>query len=252
MAKTEKLQKVLAQAGLGSRREIEKWISAKRIKVNGKVATLGDRVSAETAKITIGNNQIHLKPNAINTRVLLYHKPLGVICSRKDPQNRPTIFDNLPSLENGRWIAIGRLDLNTSGLLLFTNNGALANKLMHPSSNVSREYLVRVHGKIAAKTIAALKTGLKLEDGFAKFDSIRPLRQNNTNSWFRVTVSEGRNRLVRRLWNTKKITVNRLIRIRFYVIMLPRSLKKGHFSELGKKDVERLLQKFIGNINKEN
>jgi 23S rRNA pseudouridine2605 synthase len=236
--KTEKLQKVLARLGFGSRRQLEQWIKHGRVTINGKIAKLGDRVSIAD-KIAINNKLIKIQP--IQPRVLLYNKPEGEVCTRSDEKGRATVFDHLPKLKTGRWISIGRLDINSSGLLLFTNDGELAHCLMHPSSQIEREYLVRVFGQVDKKIIDDLLSGVVLSDGSAKFKSIQKLSKEGLNQWFRVVITEGRNRLVRRLWQAKKIVVNRLIRVRFYDILLPRSLDSGTYIELGTKDIHKLL-----------
>ena len=224
---SEKLQKVLARVGLGSRRALEEWIQEGRIKVNGKVANLGDRVTSKD-KIHVDDRLIKL-PQETETQILLYNKPEGEVCTRSDPEGRPTVFSNLPKLETGRWVAIGRLDINTSGLLIFTNDGELANRLMHPSEEVEREYVVRVIGEVDYMVIKRLLQGVELEDGLAKLDSIKPMKSEGRNQWYKVIVREGRNRLVRRLWQSQNVTVNRLTRIRYGEYELPRDLKKGEF-----------------------
>lgn len=229
---SEKLQKVLATAGLGSRRQIEGWIAEGRIKVDGKIAKVGDRITDE-AKIFVDGREIKLvKSHSQKTRVLLYHKPEGEICSRSDPEKRPTIFDHLPLLRNGRWISIGRLDFNTSGVLLLTNDGALANRLMHPSSEIEREYAVRIQGDVTPAMLTKMKKGVELEDGKAHFDQITDAGGEGSNHWYHVIVKEGRNRLVRRLWESQQVRVSRLIRVRFGAITLPRTLRRGRWEEL--------------------
>jgi 23S rRNA pseudouridine2605 synthase len=243
---SEKLQKVLARLGFASRRQLETWIKAGRITINGKPAKLGDRVSLKT-RICIDGK--HVKAASINTRVLLYNKPEGEVCTRSDEKGRPTVFDNLPELKVGRWISIGRLNINSSGLLLFTNDGELANGLMHPSRKLEREYKVRVYGEINKSILQDLKQGIKLADGMAKFESIRRIGGEGKNQWFSVIVTEGRNRLVRRLWQAKKIAINRLIRVRFYAIILPSSLNIGRFIELGVKEVN-MLRRLVKHVHK--
>lgn len=236
----EKIQKVLANIGLGSRREIENWLRDERIVVNGHKAKLGDRITLQD-KIQVDGRIIKLSLHTKKTRVLLYHKPAGEICTRADPEKRPTIFEHLPLLRNGRWISIGRLDFNTTGLLLLTNDGALANDLMHPSSLMEREYAVRVQGKVTDAMLSKLKKGITLEDGYAKFHKITDQGGEGTNHWYHVIVKEGRNRLVRRLWESQGVMVSRLIRIRFGDIVLPRSVKQGRWLELSEEDVSALL-----------
>ncbi len=239
--KTEKLQKILANAGLGSRREIETWIADGRVTVNGKTAKLGDRADA-SSKICIDDQPIKLNTsNHTKTLVILYNKPLGEICTRSDPEGRKTVFDNLPPLPNGRWIAVGRLDISTSGLLLFTNNGELANALMHPSSEIEREYAVRALGEIDEHALEKLKSGVILEDGPARCVDIQPTGGTGFNQWYQITLKEGRNREVRRLLESQGVRVNRLIRIRFAHIRLPRDLKPVEWQALNKTDVNRLM-----------
>lgn len=242
---SEKIQKVLANAGLGSRRQIENWLREGRIVVNGNIAKLGDRITTED-KIRVDGREVNLvKSAAKKTRVLLYHKPEGEICSRSDPENRPTVFDHLPLLRNSRWICVGRLDFNTSGVLLLTNDGELANRLMHPSSQIEREYAVRIQGAVTPAMIKTLKKGVKLEDGYAHFEKIVDAGGEGTNHWYHVLVKEGRNRLVRRLWETQGVKVSRLIRIRFGSITLPRLLKRGKWSELNNNEVQELKNTLI-------
>lgn len=238
---TEKLQKVLAQLGLGSRRTIEQWIIEGRVNVNGHKAKLGDRVD-RSAFICVDGRPINRTSTAkFITRVLAYNKPLGEVSSRKDEKGRPTVFENLPKLPNARWISIGRLDVNTSGLLLFTNDGHLANKLMHPSTQIEREYAARVYGEVDRKMLQELHRGVQLEDGFARFESIAYSGGEGTNHWYHVVVREGRNRLVRRLWESKEVKVSRLIRIRYGTIALPRSLRAGRWVELEQTSLESLI-----------
>jgi len=238
---SDKLQKVLANAGVGSRREMERWIEAGRISVNGKLATLGDRVEAAD-KIRVDGNPLNTPNDAPACRVLMYNKPEGELCSRKDPEGRATVFDRLPAIKNGRWIAVGRLDINTSGLLLFTNDGELANRLMHPSHEVEREYAVRVFGEVEDKMLKRLTKGVQLEDGEAKFTNIvkRPGDEESTNTWFNVSLSEGRNREVRRLWESQGVQVSRLMRVRYGTLELQKRLPQGGWVELGLPDLNTL------------
>lgn len=237
---SERLQKILANAGLGSRRAIEEWIKEGRIKLNGKIAELG-------AKATI-NDKIELDGRLIQfTRhlneqpsVLIYHKPVGEICSRSDPEGRPTVFANLPRIKNKRWINIGRLDLNTSGLLLFTTDGELANRLMHPSYEIVREYAVRVWGEVDNTILTNLQQGVMLDDGLARFHTIKDAGGSGKNHWYHVTLLEGRNREVRRLWESQGVTVSRLIRIRFGNIILPRDLRMGTSRVLDQGNIKQL------------
>ena len=237
----EKLQKVLAQAGFGSRRLMEEWISAGRVSVNGEPATLGmrvvegDLVKAERRTIRVGEREQV-------ARVLLYHKPEGEIVSRDDPEKRSSVFDKLPKLRGQKWIAIGRLDFNTSGLLIFTTSGELANRLMHPRFEIEREYAVRVQGKMTEAQIdQALKHGVELEDGLVKFDKLHDEGGEGYNHWYRVMLKEGRNRVVRRTFDALGLPVSRLMRVRFGIISLPPRLKRGMTTELDKSDVAKML-----------
>ncbi len=236
----EKLQKVLARAGLGSRRALEEWIQAGRVSINGRVAQLGDRVRPED-RIMVDGRLVSAQRRAPRRRVLVYHKPVGEVCSRHDPEGRTTIFESLPRLRDGRWISVGRLDLNTSGLLLVTNDGELANLLMHPSREIAREYAVRVHGEVPETALAALREGVMLDDGPARFDSIEDAGGQGSNHWYHVCLSEGRNREVRRLWEAQGVQVSRLIRIRYGTVSLPRSLRAGHWEELAPESLDALL-----------
>jgi 23S rRNA pseudouridine2605 synthase len=230
----EKLQKVLARAGLGSRRDMEKMISTNRVTVNGKVAHLGDRVE-ERDRILVDGHPIALKAaEERRTRVLIYNKPEGEICSARDPEGRPTVFQGLPTLRGERWISIGRLDFNTSGLLLFTTDGELANALMHPSSNIDREYLCRVLGEVDEDMQERLRRGIVLEDGIARFTDITEGggSESSANRWFYVCLMEGRNREVRRLWESQEVKVSRLKRVRYGPVFLPSRLKQGQWQEM--------------------
>jgi 23S rRNA pseudouridine2605 synthase len=242
---SEKIQKVLAAAGLGSRRELEGWISEGRINVNGQPAKLGDRIT-DSDKVSVDGRLVQLvKSQSQRTRVILYHKPEGQICTRADPENRPTVFDRLPLIRNGRWITIGRLDFNTSGLLILTNDGELANRLMHPSTEIEREYAVRVQGEVDKPMLNRLKKGVELSDGPGHFDDISDAGGEGTNHWYHVIVRQGRNRLVRRLWESQEVRVSRLIRVRFGSLTLPRMLPKGRWDELEKEQINAL-KKLVG------
>jgi 23S rRNA pseudouridine2605 synthase len=238
---SEKLQKVLANAGQGSRREMEKWIEAGRISVNGKIATVGDRVEPGD-KLRVDGHLLSSQREKAHCRVLMYNKPEGELCSRKDPEGRPTVFDRLPAIKNGRWIAVGRLDVNTSGLLLFTNDGELANRLMHPSHEIEREYSVRVFGEVDQAIISRLCKGVELEDGKAKFTAVhkKPGDEESMNNWYNVTLSEGRNREVRRLWESQELQVSRLIRVRYGALDLQKNLPQGGWIELPLNDLNVL------------
>jgi len=240
MSNGEKLQKVLANLGLGSRREIEGWITQGRVRVRGQVAKLGDRVGAEEP-ISVDGKPVSLAAGTRPTvKVLLYNKPEGEICSAKDPEGRPTVFDRLPRLKGERWVAVGRLDFNTSGLLLFTTDGQLANKLMHPSSQIDREYLVRVLGGASEEVLQRLLEGVPLEDGIARFTDIVESRGEGANRWYYVCLMEGRNREVRRLWESQQLQVNRLKRVRFGPVFLPSRLKVGQWDYLSQQDADVL------------
>ncbi|MBA6223007.1 MULTISPECIES: 23S rRNA pseudouridine(2605) synthase RluB [unclassified Colwellia] len=234
---SEKLQKVLARAGAGSRREMETYISAGRVSVEGKTAYLGDRVEGNEL-IRVDGHQIKLKALEEDfCRVLMYNKPEGEMCTRKDPEGRPTVFDRLPKLDGSRWVAVGRLDINTSGMLLFTTDGELANRLMHPSKQVEREYAVRIFGDVNEAMLQTLRHGVKLEDGTAKFQKITYRGGEGRNHWFHVVLSEGRNREVRRLWESQDVQVSRLIRVRYGDMEMKRQLPLGGWTELNLKDV---------------
>lgn len=233
---TEKLHKVLARAGLGSRRHIEQWIQQGRVTVNGEVARIGvrvgpgDRIAVDGRPVTRGSSG--------SRRVLIYHKPLGELVTRDDPRGRPTVFQALPPLREGRWIAVGRLDINSTGLLLFTDDGELANVLMHPRGELEREYVARVHGPVGREKIEQLKAGVPLDGGTASFKSIAPVgKGTSANRSFRVVLTEGRNREVRRLWEAVDCKVNRLKRIRFGPVTLPRDLQPGQWRELTPEEV---------------
>ncbi|AGI33394.1 TPA: 23S rRNA pseudouridine(2605) synthase RluB [Mannheimia haemolytica] len=238
----EKLQKILARAGQGSRRELEEIIAAGRVSVDGKMATLGDRVQVSSStKIRIDGHLVNLMPAQKEIcRVLMYYKPEGELCTRSDPEGRSTVFDRLPRLSGARWIAVGRLDINTSGLLLFTTDGELANRLMHPSREVEREYSVRVFGNIDDAMLQRLRKGVQLEDGPANFKQIKVVGGTGLNQWFDVTLTEGRNREVRRLWESQGVEVSRLIRIRYGNIKLDKGLPRGGWEEMGLEQVNYL------------
>lgn len=240
----EKLQKILARAGQGSRREIEEVIAQGRVSVDGQIATLGDRVQVSSStKIRIDGNLVSIIPTQKEVcRVLMYYKPEGELCTRSDPEGRATVFDRLPRLTGARWIAVGRLDINTSGLLLFTTDGELANRLMHPSREVEREYSVRVFGNVDEAMLQRLRKGVQLEDGPANFKQIKAVGGMGINQWFDVTLTEGRNREVRRLWESQGIQVSRLIRIRYGNIKLEKGLPRGGWEEMGLEQVNYLRQ----------
>ncbi len=234
-----RLQKVLAEAGYGSRRELEEWIVAGRVSVNGMPAGVGQKVGPGD-RVKINGKLVNLRFTERAPRVLMYHKPEGEIVSRDDPEGRPTVFERLPVLRKGRWIAIGRLDFNTSGLLLFTNNGELANRLMHPRYEIEREYAVRVIGELGEEQIETLKNGVALEDGEARFSTVADGGGEGSNHWYRVTISEGRNREVRRMFEAIGLTVSRLMRVRYGPVQMPRQLKRGGWAEMPDDDVRAL------------
>ncbi len=235
----ERLQKILANTGLGSRRELETWIAAGEIRINGQTAKLGDRAELNDDLVVKGRFYKVVSDDQGLRRVLIYHKPLGEVTTRDDPEKRRTVFDNLPRLHHGRWIAVGRLDINTLGLLLMTNDGELANALMHPSSEFERQYAVRVNGRVSPEAIQRLATGVELEDGPAKFEKIvAEVDTEHANQWFRVSLKEGRNRMVRRLWESQDLQVSRLIRTRFGPVVLPRWLARGKVFEMPPADIE--------------
>ena len=236
----ERLQKVLARAGLGSRRALETWISDGRITVDGKVAVLGTRVAPGERVRVDGRvvSQARLFPEG--KQVLGYHKPEGTVCTRDDPEGRPTVFDRIPKTSAGRWISVGRLDLNTTGLMLFTTDGELANRLMHPSNAIEREYAVRILGEVSDDMLERLRTGVQLDDGMASFDSIRFAGGEGANRWYHVTLREGRNREVRRLWESQGLQTSRLTRVRYGPITLPRRARRGSYWEFPPNEVSEL------------
>ena len=237
---SERLQKWLAGQGLGSRRQMESWIVDGRITVDGQPAVLGQKVSGRE-RIKVDGRLLRVSPNrAPRPKTILYHKPAGEICTRSDPQGRPTVFDHLPHLSRGRWIGVGRLDYQTSGLLLFTTDGELANRLMHPSSELIREYSVRVLGEIGPAAAKKLRRGIELEEGPARFETLEFVGGEGQNRWYRVSVTEGRNRIVRRLIEAVGCRVSRLIRIRFGPISLPRPLPAGKSRPLSPEELSAL------------
>ncbi|WP_110656635.1 23S rRNA pseudouridine(2605) synthase RluB [Salinicola halimionae] len=237
---TEKLQKVLARAGYGSRREMETAISAGRVKVNSQVAKLGDRVGSRD-RVALDDRLISLRAvEEVPRRVIMYNKPEGELCTRKDPEGRRTVFERLPRLKGERWIAIGRLDINTSGLLLFTTDGELANRLMHPSHQIEREYAVRVMGEVKREHVVNMVEGVMLDDGPARFSDVQEFGGEGINSWFHVVIMEGRNREVRRLWESQGLTVSRLKRVRYGNIFLDKRAKAGEWTEMTQDEIDEL------------
>jgi len=244
----ERIQKALARQGLGSRRQIESWIKDGLISLNGNQAEIGQQVEAGDVVMYSGRKIIIRNDEQTLPRVLMYHKPEGEVCSRSDPEGRPTIFENLPGLKHSRWVAVGRLDINTSGLILLTDSGDLANKLMHPSSQLQREYAVRVMGKATAEQLKKLTHGVKLEDGMARFEDIMERQPEDVvagksvgfNRWYHVVLMEGRNREVRRMWEAVDLKVSRLMRVRYGSVMMSKSLRPGKFKELEPEEIREL------------
>jgi len=248
---TERLQKLLAGAGHGSRRGIEEWIRAGRVTINDRLAVLGDRAT-ETDRICLDGKPLELGGRTESVEVLLYHKPVGEVTTRSDPEGRPTVFERLPPPASGRWIVVGRLDVNTSGLLLFTNDGALAHRLMHPSSEIRREYLVRLRGTPSADVLDRLRSGVELEDGKANFDEIHVDSTEGSHTWLRVCLHEGRNREVRRLFEHEGFVVSRLTRLRYGTVELPRDLRGGAFKSLPRSEITALSSlAFVGSVTPE-
>ena len=238
----ERLHKVLANAGLGSRRMLEQRIQSGEIELNGAPAEIGMSVKAGDRVVMDGKQFVVATDSRDDTEVLIYHKPEGVLTTRDDPEGRPTVFEQLPRLKGARWVAVGRLDINTTGLLLLTTDGELANGLMHPKSGLEREYLCRVHGEVPDEIIERLKAGVELDDGPARFDEIAVISRGGSHSWFRVVIREGRNREVRRLWDAQGFLVSRLKRIRYGKIELPRNLRRGECEALDAESVKQLRQ----------
>lgn len=241
MKPPERIQKVLANHGLGSRRKIEAWVDEGRITVNGKIATLGDRLKL-TDKVQFNGKTVVLNDEEqLSRRVIIYNKPEGEICTRHDPEGRETIFKKLPPLKKSRWVTVGRLDINSMGMILLTNDGELAHRLMHPSYQIEREYAVRVLGNVEPEALDRLKNGVELSDGIAKFNTIEDAGGEGANHWYHVTLNEGKNREVRRMWESVGVTVSRLIRVRFGPIQLHRSIRPGKCEELSSAQIDRLL-----------
>jgi 23S rRNA pseudouridine2605 synthase len=239
--RSQKLQKVLAQSGLGSRRAMEEIIKSGKVKVNGEPASLGMRVTTEDM-IQVGRRQIKFKVTSRLPRVIVYHKVDGEIVSRDDPKGRRSVFEKLPVIRSAKWLAVGRLDFNTGGLLIFTTSGELANRLMHPRFEVEREYAVRLFGLLTPTHIQELKTGVKLSDGAAKFEVLEDKGGEGRNRWYRVVLKEGRNRIVRRMFEALGLQVSRLMRVRFGIVNLPPRLKRGNWIELKEAEIAELLE----------
>jgi 23S rRNA pseudouridine2605 synthase len=238
---SQKLHKVLAQAGLGSRRAMEQWIAEGKVSVNGATATLGMRVGPQDL-IKVGKRIVRWPDSSQLPRVLLYHKPEGEIVSRDDPEGRATVFSKLPHLRGAKWLPVGRLDYNTCGLLIFTTSGELANRMMHPRFELEREYAVRVLGQLNAEQLLKLTSGITLSDGSVRCEAVRDEGGEGSNHWYRLVVKEGRNRVVRRMFEALGLTVSRLMRVRFGVVVLPPRLKRGQSQELEARETKQLLE----------
>jgi len=241
---TERVQKALARVGLGSRREIERWVREGRVQINGRPAEIGQGITAK-CRVSVDGRPVALSPGAPTAaRILLYHKPVGEICSRNDPQGRTTVFDRLPRLRGRRWVSVGRLDINSSGLLVFTTDGELAHRLMHPSTGIEREYRCRVRGSPGERELNRLMTGVRLSGQLCRFESVEPGRGSGTNRWYRVVLKEGRNREVRRMWQSVSCTVSRLIRVRYGPFRLDRQHRAGEVVELNASQCRQ----FVGGV----
>ena len=235
----ERIQKILANEGIVSRRQAENLIREGRIKINGQEAILGMSISRRDS-IEIDGKAVEISEGTNPLRVLMYNKKVGEISSTKDPEGRPSVFLALPKISKGKWISVGRLDINTSGLMLFTNNGELANKLMHPSSKIEREYVARIRGQVEPGHIRRLLEGVNLEDGKASFSDIQPGRKGKSNQWFAMVIMEGRTREVRRMWESQGFSVSRLKRVRIGGLFLPANLKQGNYKELAEKEIKSI------------
>ena len=235
----ERIQKILANEGIVSRRQAENLIREGRIKINGQEAILGMSISRRDS-IEIDGKAVEISEGTNPLRVLMYNKKVGEISSTKDPEGRPSVFLTLPKISKGKWISVGRLDINTSGLMLFTNNGELANKLMHPSSKIEREYVARIRGQVEPGHIRRLLEGVNLEDGKASFSDIQPGRKGKSNQWFAMVIMEGRTREVRRMWESQGFSVSRLKRVRIGGLFLPANLRQGNYKELAEKEIKSI------------
>lgn len=240
----ERIQKILSSEGIVSRRQAENLIREGRIKVNGLEAILGMSISRHDL-IEIDGKKIEISEGKKALRVLMYNKKIGEISTTKDSLDRPSVFQSLPKIINGKWISVGRLDINTSGLMLFTNDGKFANKLMHPSSNIEREYVARIRGKVEGDHIRKLLDGVTLEDGKASFSDIQPGRKGKTNQWFAMVIMEGRTREVRRMWESLGFAVSRLKRVRIGGLFLPANIKQGNYKELSEKEIKSIEPQLI-------
>jgi 23S rRNA pseudouridine2605 synthase len=235
----ERIQKILANEGIVSRRQAENLIREGRIKINGQEAILGMSISRRDS-IEIDGKAVEISEGTNPLRVLMYNKKVGEISSTKDPEGRPSVFLSLPKISKGKWISVGRLDINTSGLMLFTNNGELANKLMHPSSKIEREYVARIRGQVEPDHIRKLLEGVNLEDGKASFSDLQPGRKGKSNQWFAMVIMEGRTREVRRMWESQGFSVSRLKRVRIGGLFLPANLRQGNYKELAEKEIKSI------------
>ena len=240
-AAAERLQKAMAGAGLGSRRSLETQIAEGLVQVNGKKASLGSSVKPDD-RIHFRDQEWLVVDQTAQHRTLIYNKPEGELTTRSDPEGRPTVFDRLPRVSGARWVAVGRLDINTTGLLLLTTDGELANAMMHPSNQVDREYVCRIRGQVSDEQVEKLRLGVQLDDGPARFSDIQRLPGTSGNQWFQVTILEGRNREVRRLWEAVGCTVSRLKRVRYGAARLPKGLRVGTWSEISPRDHRVLRQ----------